>query len=79
MLWPDVCVVFSSSFLLTDFPHDLSKVCVGKHVLVCVCVCVCVCACVCGFMYLGEHHFKTNSHQRKQSPLDRHKVNMSNI
>lgn len=30
-------------------------------------------------MYLREHRFKTNSLQRKQSPLDRHKVSMSNI
>lgn len=50
---------------------------------------VCVCVYVCLFvpagvycmwqMHLREHHFKTNSPQRKQSPLDRHKVSMSKI
>lgn len=40
----------------------------------------CVGACVCCVgVYLRQHHFKTNSLQRKQSPLDHHKFSMSDI
>lgn len=75
MLWPDVCVFVPIRGFLPWFIRS-NWACVEKHVLVCVCV---LCGRVCGFMYLREHHFKTNSLQRKQSPLDRHKVSMSNI
>lgn len=58
--------------------------CVERLVCVRVCLCMCVCTCLlcgsaCGFMYLREHHFKTISLQRKQSPLDHRKVSISKI
>lgn len=71
-------LMFVCLFLSKDFSHDSSRVIERVWKSMCWCVCV-LCGCVCGFMYLREHHFKTNSLQRKQSPLDRHKVSMSNI
>lgn len=62
----------SASFLEDFSPRVTGSNCVEKHVL---------CGSVCGFMFFfeREHHFKTNSLQRKQSPLDHYKVSTSNV